>query len=263
MFLKEKILLALAGSISSLLVNRKPRYFSLGYIYFLIDSRQDSIRGLFSDFVYQDLVEKIIKDNKPFYRLSQKGLSYLKAKIPPNFFTINSPSKQKHICLVIISEKDKIKRQFIKNFLTSQNYGKITSSAFLSFSEPPQTIKDKDLSSSFTIFKIILTEKTEEMLKKCWTQSNFYQDYQKAKILVDEIEKASLRSKENKKTNLKNFFFAQSYFYKGLKKDPCLPSSLSTSKITSWNLSDDLENIYRKIFPRKLDFITISHILEK
>lgn len=262
-FLKEKILLALSASISSILFRRKPSFFSLECIYFLVQEKKDSIRGILSDLAYSDSVEKITKNNISFYRITAKGKNTLEKNISFSFSSKNS-KKNKKIYLTVLTKSNKKIRQKIKYSLDNKNFAKINSSLFLSLIDPKKTLPElkKENNFPFLTIEIPLNFDFEDkhILKNLWPKKHL-EYYQKSLDLLEKIKHFSFRTKKEKSEKLLTFFKSQILFYQGLKIDPCLPKEFSQDKITPSFLNKKTEDCYKTIYPKKLTYVNLSNLI--
>ena len=235
--LKRKIIFCLASEIDFFKLNEGFAYYPYSFLYpRLFQFKKSSVRDAILQLVRSGEVDKIIRNNVPFFRLTSRGREKLLSFFPQSL-------GQKKVWdriwrLVIINSKFKKQKEKLGKLrklrlaLKSLGFKKLNRGVYLTplpiSAQLKHLLLGEDFSAKIAVIESrrLLLGDDEQLAKEIWSLDQVLVNYQN---LITRQKKLLRKLKDKKRlTNQeeKQFFLILNDYFSLLEKDPGLPKKL-------------------------------------
>lgn len=170
---------------------------------------KSSLRGIIGKLEAQSLIDKITKSAKVYYKLSDRGLTYLD-KYLENLHKKNPSSNKWLVVIFSIPESDRSTRDRFRRYMQKMGFGNIFKSAWISVSSPGLSEKVTDKARSLEILNnlVILDcsgtpNENRKIVNNVWNLKSIAKKYTSyistSKNIINKIKKSKDPSYEAKK----------------------------------------------------------------
>jgi DNA-binding transcriptional regulator PaaX len=242
--LKRKIIFSLASEIDFFKLNEGFSYYSYSFLYGrLINFRHSSIRDAILQLVKTGEVDKIVRNNFSFFRLTARGRERLLS-----FFPMSLGQKKvwdKIWRLVIFPTQPRFTQPrgcpFVDNLrrlrrtVRQLGFKKLSRGVYLTplpvSAKLRELLLEKDFSANIAVIesrRLILGD-DKQLAKQIWPLDDLLKKYQnlinRMRVLLRRLKKQKRLTQEGKK----QFLLIFNFFFTLLEKDPGLPRKLLAS----------------------------------
>jgi len=209
-----------------------------GYVPFSIN------KANFRSTIYRSIncgdIEKIVKGNEVYLKISKKGKEKLAKYFPLVNFVKKNWDKKWRVLIYDVTEKERNKREALRRKILTLGFGKLQESVYISpfpiEKEMVLFIEHHHLSENvlFLVSETIFAGGEKYLAESVWKLSKINLEYEK---LMEDIKKTKIWTEENRRK-------AKTMFINILSSDPFLPKELLPNEWMRDELRTAIKNLH-------------------